>query len=137
MPRPVLPTDPVRRALMQRVRQRRTEAEDLVAAALRTLGLHYRRNVKGLPGSPDFANRRRGWAIFVNGCFWHHHKGCPRGTMPKRNHAFWAEKLAANRKRDAAKIRLLRKAGLRVVLVWECEALDPARLAERLQVLQE
>lgn len=137
MPRPVLPTDPVRRALMQRVRQRRTEAEDLVAAALRTLGLHYRRNVKGLPGSPDFANRRRGWAIFVNGCFWHHHKGCPRGTMPKRNHAFWAEKFAANRKRDAAKIRLLRKAGLRVVLVWECEALDPARLAERLQVLQE
>lgn len=122
---------------MQRIRQRRTGAEDLVAAALRNLGLHYRRNVTRLPGSPDFANRRHGWAIFVNGCFWHHHKGCPRGTMPKRNHAFWVAKLAANRKRDAAKIRLLRKAGLRVVLVWECQALNPARLAERLRGLAE
>jgi DNA mismatch endonuclease, patch repair protein len=129
----LLPTDPVRRALMQRVRQRRTKAEDLVAAALRDLGRHYRRNVRGLPGSPDFANRRRGWAIFVNGCFWHHHKGCPRGTIPTRNRAFWLEKFTANRKRDAAKIRLLRQLGLRVVVVWECEALDPVRLARRLE----
>jgi DNA mismatch endonuclease, patch repair protein len=135
VPTPLLPTDPVRRALMQRVRQRRTKAEDLVAAALRDLGRHYRRNVRHLPGSPDFANQRRGWAIFVNGCFWHHHKGCPRGTIPTRNRAFWLEKFAANRKRDAAKIRLLRRAGLRVVVVWECEALDPPRLARRLEGL--
>ena len=120
---------------MQRVRQRRTKAEDLVAAALSDLGRHYRRNVRRLPGSPDFANQRRGWAIFVNGCFWHHHKGCPRGTIPTRNRAFWLEKFAANRKRDAAKIRLLRQLGLRVVVVWECEALDPPRLARRLEGL--
>jgi len=132
VPRPVLPTDPVRRALMQRVRRRGTEAEGRVALALRALGLRYRRNVESLPGTPDFVNVRRGWAIFVNGCFWHHHKGCPRGTMPKRNREFWAEKLAANRKRDAAKIRALRRAGLRVIVVWECEALDPPRLMRRL-----
>lgn len=120
---------------MQRVRQRRTRPEDLVAAALREYGLHYRRNVKSLPGSPDFANRRRGWAIFVNGCFWHHHKGCPRGTIPRRNRAFWIDKFAANRRRDAAKVRALRRAGLRVIVVWECEALDPQRLARRLATL--
>jgi len=120
---------------MQRVRQRRTRAEDLVAAALRELGLHYRRNVQHLPGSPDFANRRRGWAIFVNGCFWHHHKGCRRGTIPKRNRPFWIDKFATNRKRDAAKIRLLRRAGFRVVLIWECEAVDPLRLTSRLRTL--
>ncbi len=135
MPRPLLPTDPVRRALMQRVRQRRTRPEDLVAAGLRERGLHYRRNVKALPGSPDFANRRRGWAIFVNGCFWHHHKGCKRGTIPKRNRPFWVDKFAANRRRDATKIRALRRAGLRVVVIWECEALDPRRLAQHLAVL--
>jgi len=122
---------------MQRVRQRRTKAEDLVAAALRRLGLHYRRNVKSLPGSPDFANRRRGWAIFVNGCFWHHHKGCPRGTMPKRNRSFWVEKFTANRQRDAAKIRLLRNAGLRVVLIWECESIDQSCLTKCLRELRQ
>ncbi len=122
---------------MQRVRQRRTKAEELVAIALRSLGLHYRRNVKGLPGSPDFANQRRGWAIFVNGCFWHHHKACPRATIPTRNRAFWMEKFAANRKRDASKIRLLRRSGLRVVLVWECEATNSRALFERFRELQD
>jgi DNA mismatch endonuclease (patch repair protein) len=133
MPRPNLPSDPVRRALMQRVRQKHTEPEDLVAAALRNLGIGYRRNVKSLAGSPDFANRRRRWAIFVNGCFWHHHTGCSRATIPKRNRGFWVEKFAANRKRDARKIRALRSAGLHVVLVWECEATDLPALARLLE----
>ncbi len=107
---------------MQRVRQRGTDAEERVARALRELGIPYRRNVKGLAGSPDFANRRRGWAIFVNGCYWHHHTNCPRATIPKRNREFWIEKFEANRRRDATKIRALRRAGFRVVLIWECEA---------------
>ena len=109
---------------MQRVRQRGTDAEERVARTLRQLGIHYRRNVKGLAGTPDFANRRRRWAIFVNGCYWHHHKGCARATIPKRNRDFWTEKFAANRRRDATKIRALRRAGFRVVLIWECEVLD-------------
>lgn len=127
-----LPTDPVRSALMQRVRQARTLPEDEVARALRAMGVAYRRNVRALPGSPDFANRARGWAIFVNGCFWHRHTHCARATAPKRNAMFWAEKFDANRRRDARKIAQLRKRGLRVLLVWECQALDPARLTGRL-----
>jgi DNA mismatch endonuclease (patch repair protein) len=132
MPRVQLPTDPVRRALMQRVRQRGTDAEERVARTLRRLGIHYRRNVKGLAGTPDFANRRRRWAIFVNGCYWHHHTGCPRATIPKRNRDFWTEKFAANRRRDATKIRSLRRAGYRVILVWECEAARPELLVQKL-----
>lgn len=119
---------------MQRVRQRGTDAEERVAQALRQLGIHYRRNVEGLAGTPDFANRRRGWAIFVNGCYWHHHTGCPRATIPKRNRDFWTEKFAANRRRDATKIRALRRAGFRVVLIWECEVLDD-RASSRLAKL--
>lgn len=125
MARAVLQTDPARRALMQRIRQRRTKVEDVLAVELRRLGVHYRRNDKRLPGSPDFVNRRRGWAIFVNGCFWHHHKCCTRGTVPKRNRDFWVAKFAANRKRDAEKIRALRRRGLRIALFWECEAYSP------------
>ncbi len=125
-----LPQSPERSALLARVRRTKTSAEEEVARLLRAHGLHYRRNVRTLPGSPDFANRRRGWAIFVNGCFWHHHTACTRATVPKNNRAFWEEKFVANRRRDAAKIRGLRALGFRVLVIWECE-LDAcaARLA--------
>ena len=111
---------PERAAMLARVRRSRTAAEEEVARLLRAQGLHYRRNVRTLPGSPDFANRAQGWAVFVNGCFWHHHRGCARATVPKNNRAFWAEKFAANRRRDAAKIRRLRALGFRVLVIWEC-----------------
>jgi DNA mismatch endonuclease, patch repair protein len=114
--------DEARSALMRRVRRRDTAPERAVAAALRSLGLAYRKNVKTLPGSPDFANKRRRWAVFVHGCYWHRHRGCKRATVPKHNRAFWEAKFAANRKRDAAAIRELRKRGFKVVVVWECEA---------------
>jgi DNA mismatch endonuclease (patch repair protein) len=126
-------TDPARRALMQRVRQRGTPAERIVAGVCRDLGLRYRLNVRSLAGSPDLANRARRWAIFVHGCFWHQHPGCRKATMPKRNAAFWRGKFAANRRRDAAKVEALRAAGFTVAIVWECETVDPRALRRRLR----
>lgn len=127
-PRPdrPLPQSEMRSRLLGRVKQTKTKPEEAVAAILRDLGLAYRRNVKGLPGSPDFANRKRGFAIFVNGCFWHAHTGCRRATTPKNNRAFWVAKFAANRARDAAAIGALRRAGFTVVVIWEC-GVDRAR----------
>lgn len=132
---PRLQTDPVRRALMQRVRKACTPAEDEVAKVCRDLGLSYRRNVKSLPGSPDLANKTRHWTIFVNGCFWHAHTGCKKATVPKRNNDFWKSKFEANRRRDARKIRELRALGYRVILVWECETASRLSLAMRLSGL--
>jgi DNA mismatch endonuclease Vsr len=109
-------------ARLGRQRQAGTKAEKEVGTALRVLGRAYRKNVRSLPGSPDFANQRARWAVFVNGCYWHHHKGCPRATVPKSNHLFWLDKFAANRRRDARKIRELRRKGLRVAIIWECQA---------------
>ena len=133
----MLDTDPRRRALMQRVRRQGTPAETFVAEVCRSLGLRYRLNVKSLPGSPDLANKRKRWAIFVNGCFWHHHKGCKLGTVPKRNGSFWREKLAGNRRRDAAKIKQLRRVGFKIIIVWQCETSDREKLASRLSNLSE
>jgi DNA mismatch endonuclease, patch repair protein len=106
---------------MARVRQRGTAAELVVATSLRSLGASYRVNVRKLPGSPDFANQTRKWAIFVHGCFWHHHTGCKRATVPRSNKTFWREKFAANRARDQRAIFALRRSGYRVVIIWECE----------------
>lgn len=110
---------------MAGVRQKGTQIETTVATLLRQLGLSYRKNVSSLPGSPDFANRKRRWAIFVNGCFWHHHRRCKRATVPKANAEFWLEKFERNRSRDAQKIVALRRMGFRVVILWECRLGDP------------
>jgi DNA mismatch endonuclease Vsr len=109
---------------MARVRQKGTAAELTVARLLRSLGASYRVNVRKLPGSPDFANRTRKWAVFVHGCFWHHHVGCERATVPKTNRKFWWEKFAANRKRDSRALLALRRSGYRVTVIWECETDD-------------
>ena len=122
---------------MRRVRRSGTPGEDRVASVCRTLGLSYRRNVASLPGSPDLANKSRRWAAFVNGCFWHNHRGCPRGTIPKRNRVFWLAKLAGDRHRDARKIRQLRVAGYRVLLFWECDLDDDTQVRRRLLYLRE
>jgi len=124
--------DPKRSALMARVRQRGTTPELIVASILRNLGLAYRLNVRGLAGSPDFSNRRRRWAIYVHGCFWHQHTGCKHATMPKANEAFWRDKFTTNRRRDANAIRSLRRLGFRVVMVWECETREVELLKARL-----
>lgn len=114
-------TDAATSARMSRVRQAGTHIELLVGDVLHRSGLRYRKNVKTLPGSPDFANKSRRWAVFVNGCYWHHHTGCSKATVPKRNTEFWRRKFSANRSRDARAIKALRTEGYKVIVVWECE----------------
>lgn len=118
-------------AAMANVRQARTTPEERVARALRDLGLAYRRNVKTLPGKPDFANRSKGWAVQVHGCFWHQHD-CKRGTMPTHNRAEWEVKFLRNRQRDAEVEERLAESGLLVITIWECETKDSVALKSRL-----
>jgi DNA mismatch endonuclease, patch repair protein len=118
---------------MAGVRQKATQPELLVASLLRALGQRYRLNNRDLDGSPDFANRRAGWALFVHGCFWHRH-GCSATTTPTRNREFWEAKFARNLARDARTSDALRTAGYRVIVIWECETKRGAPgLLERLR----
>lgn len=114
-----------------RVRQHGTDAELLVRAMVTSLGQRYRTNGSRLPGRPDLANKKRKWAIFVHGCFWHHHQRCPRATIPKNNTSFWREKFENNRARDAKNLADLAHQGFRVLVVWECDA-SRAEQLERL-----
>jgi len=125
---------------MRRIRQQGTDAELVVRRLCRELGAHYRTQNRDLPGSPDLANRRRAWAIFVNGCFWHGHRHCRRlgrrvSHIPKTNARFWARKQADNRRRDAEKIRQLRGMGFRVRVIWECELTRLDVVRERIRGL--
>jgi DNA mismatch endonuclease (patch repair protein) len=114
------------------VRQANTKPEQAVRAALVKLGWRCRTANRDLPGSPDLTNRPAKWAVFVHGCFWHRHAGCPKATTPKRNADFWLAKFENNVKRDRRAIRALRRAGYRVAVIWECQTGDPEALARRL-----
>lgn len=80
----------------------------------------YRKNVKGLPGRPDFCFTKYKLVVFIHGCFWHR---CPKCNLalPKSNTEFWNEKFSTNRERDEMKIRKLRELGWEVIVFWECE----------------
>ena len=108
-----------RSEVMSRIRSRGNRATELrLIALMRAHGITgWRRNAP-LFGKPDFVFRAARLAVFVDGCFWH---ACPRhATMPRSNRAFWKAKLTRNAARDREVTRALRKAGWRVLRVWEC-----------------
>lgn len=128
-----LELDPATSQRLGRIRQRDTSAETSVRRLVHGLGHRFRVQTRDLPGSPDLANRSRRWAIFVHGCYWHAHEGCPRATVPKRNRSFWLQKFEANRARDARVARELEEMGFSVIVVWECETSEPRVLRRRLR----
>jgi DNA mismatch endonuclease (patch repair protein) len=105
---------------MSLVHRRDTKPEQFVRALLRVLGYRYRLHGSDLPGKPDIVVRRSKRAIFVNGCFWHQHK-CSHYRMPRTRLDFWRPKLEANVERDTRSRSQLRRAGWRVLVLWECQ----------------
>ncbi len=67
-------------------------------------------------------------AIFVHGCFWHQHLGCPLASKPKTRQDYWGPKLASNVSRDAVSQNRLKSLGWRVAVIWECDARKPETL---------
>ena len=119
---------------MRRIRGKDTAPELAVRKLCRELGFTgYRIHRKDLPGKPDLAWIGRKQAIFVHGCFWHGHD-CAEGIRkPKSNRDYWIPKIKRNQQRDTENINVLRKAGWKVLVVWECEQKDQRRLAKRIE----
>jgi DNA mismatch endonuclease, patch repair protein len=126
------PIDPRRSALMARVKAKNSRPEMMVRKTVHAFGFRFRLHRRDLPGSPDLVFPRLKKVIFVHGCFWHRHKGCPRTTTPKTRLKFWTTKFKANTRRDAQVEAAIRAAGWRVLIIWECDTFDPKRLAHKL-----
>jgi DNA mismatch endonuclease (patch repair protein) len=126
---------PERRSkIMAGIGRRNTVPELLVRSLLHRLGYRFRLHGSSLPGCPDITMRSRSAVVFVHGCYWHLHKGCPAGRLPTGNRDFWREKLTGNRLRDRRNERQLIRAGWRVITVWECEIeRSPSLVAHRFQ----
>jgi DNA mismatch endonuclease (patch repair protein) len=112
---------------MSGIRGRDTQPELAVRRILHACGLRYRLHVRRLPGRPDIVLPRYRAVVFVHGCFWHQHAGCPYAYRPKSNREFWESKLDGNVARDELQQRILGELGWRVFVVWECGA-TPDRL---------
>jgi len=115
---------------MSRIRGKNSKPEMKLRRLVHGMGFRYRLHVKDLPGKPDLVFKSRKAVIFVHGCFWHRHRGCKLARLPKSRVDFWTEKLESNRKRDILVREKLRKAGWRVLVVWECQLADTAKTSQ-------
>lgn len=109
-----------------------TGPELIVRRLLHAMGYRFQLHRRDLPGCPDVVLPRHRAAVLIHGCFWHRHS-CVRGrSEPSTRRAFWRAKFAANVQRDRRAVKALRRAGWRVLIVWECQTRDIERLRARL-----
>ena len=106
---------------MSHVRSKNTTPEKAVRNELWRRGYRYRLNDRRLPGTPDLVLPKYRAVIFINGCFWHGHKGCSKYVVPKSNVDFWKVKVAKNIERDLQNAQRLDILAWTIITVWECE----------------
>ena len=117
---------------MSRIRSRDTRPEMVVRSIVHRLGFRYRLHKKDLPGKPDLVLVRHRKIIDVHGCFFHMHN-CPYGkVVPATNAEFWRTKRESNLNRDRRNVKLLKKGGWQVLVVWECQTRHPEILEKTL-----
>jgi DNA mismatch endonuclease (patch repair protein) len=107
--------------MMAGIRCADTKPEIFLRQLLHRSGYRFRLHRKDLPGRPDIVLLKFKTAIFVNGCFWHGHKGCKHFRLPKSRIEFWEKKIGANIERDRKKLEACRELGWNVIVVWECD----------------
>ena len=121
---------------MSRIRSKNTKPETAVRKALSDRGIRYRLYSKKLPGRPDIVISKTKTAIFINGCFWHQHKGCKKISIPKTNRTYWKNKLAGNILKQNKDIFTLKKNGWKVIKIWECQIKNEEFLIRKLENLK-
>jgi DNA (cytosine-5)-methyltransferase 1 len=122
-PKKVVPrteTPEQRSRIMREVPSKNSSAEMQFRRVLWEAGVRgFRLHSSKLPGRPDVVFPRQKVAVFVDGCFWH---GCPKCyRAPKSHQEYWNMKVERNRKRDTTVNELCKKAGWRVLRIWEHE----------------
>ena len=101
--------------IMSQIRGTKTKPELIVKRNIDGRKLRYQ--PKGIPERPDFANKTKKVAVFIDGCFWHK---CPRCYKPpKSNKKYWKAKIERNTKRDKDVNRKMKQEGWTVIRFWE------------------
>ena len=125
-----------RSQIMSRITSKDTSPETLVRSALHKAGYRYGLHVSDLPGKPDVVLRKYKTVIFINGCFWHQHKGCKRSSVPKTSQEYWIPKLERNVEKQKIDLKELKKLGWKVLIIWECEAKSDIKLLRKISKIK-
>ena len=104
---------------MSRIRGKGSSIEKLLMHELWSRGLRYRKNVKGIPGSPDIVYFHPKVAVFCDGEFWHGYDWELRKDKIKSNKEFWFRKIERNMQRDREVNRKLAQDGWIILRFWE------------------
>jgi DNA mismatch endonuclease (patch repair protein) len=105
---------------MSKISGKETKPEILVRKYLFAQGFRFRKNVKGMAGTPDILLPKYRTVIFVHGCFWHGHN-CKASKLPETRKEFWQQKIQSNIDRDRKNIRELIDRGWNIITIWQCE----------------
>jgi len=122
-----------RKLCMTRITSKNTRPERIVKQILSKEGWRYKLHSAKLPGKPDIVISKIKTIILINGCFWHQHKGCKWQAMPKSNLSYWGKKLKRNVEKQKEDIKKLKKAGWKVIIVWESEVKNEKKLSNKLK----
>ena len=96
-----------------------SKLESIVASELWKKGHRFRRNTRGMIGTPDISIKKYKVVIFIDSCFWHQ---CPiHGKLPKTNVEFWEKKFTRNKERDKEVDKYYQEKGWNLKRVWEHE----------------
>lgn len=82
-------------------------------------GFRYRLHVKDLLSKPDIVLPKYKTIIFVQGCYWHGHKGCKYFVMPKTGTEWWSTKITENIERDILNKQISLSDGSKVIEIRE------------------
>ena len=103
---------------MSRVKGKDTGLERAVRSALHRRGYRFRKHPGRLPGKPDVVFPTAKVAVFVDGDFWH---GFRFPLWREQLSPFWQRKIGETRARDQRNFAKLRRAGWRVIRIWQHE----------------
>ena len=107
---------------MSRVKAQGSEIEKIMGSALWFHGLRgYRKNQKGILGTPDFCWKQQKIAVFCDSSFWHGFNWPEEKKKIKVRKDFWYKKIEDNMRRDKAITLRLRQDGWEVFRFWDFE----------------
>jgi DNA mismatch endonuclease, patch repair protein len=121
-----------RSEIMSLVRSKNTSPEKMVRKILHEKGFRFRLYRNDLPGTPDIVLPKHRKIVFVHGCYWHGHKGCPRAKLPTTNEEYWEKKIRNNKLRHKKAEKKLKKDGWQIIVIWECELKNIEKASKKL-----
>ncbi|WP_373650322.1 very short patch repair endonuclease [Schlesneria sp. DSM 10557] len=116
--------------------KRDAKPELLLRRALWSVGLRYRKHVRGLPGNPDVVFPSARVVVFSDGDFWHGRNWAvlQEQLLRRHNADYWVAKISRNRETDQIQTSRPTEEGWMVLRFWESVIVrDPAAIASQVR----